>query len=69
MVRTELILYWSYGFAQEIHPFETNKSHEVNQMLKNVEFRGIPFGDQDGRCLRGRAATADWRPLNSIFLN
>jgi hypothetical protein len=69
MVRTELILYWSYGIAQEIHPFETNKSHGVNQMLKSVEVREIVSGGQTGRCLRGRAATADWQPLNSIFIN
>ena len=69
MVRTELILYWSYGFAQEIHPFEMNKSHEVRQMLKNVEIREDVFSGQAGRCLRGRAATAGRRPFNSIFLN
>jgi hypothetical protein len=59
MVRTELILYWPYGFAQEIRTFGTNKSHGVNQMLKNVEVGEIVFGGQTGRCLRGRAATAD----------
>jgi hypothetical protein len=31
-----LILYWTYGFAQEIHTFETNKSHGVSQTFKNV---------------------------------
>jgi hypothetical protein len=61
MVRTELILYWSYGLAQEIHTFETNKSHGVSQTLKNVEAREIVSDGQTGRCLRGRATTADWR--------
>ena len=69
MVRTELILYWSYGFAQEIHPFETNKSHEVRQTLRNVGIREGVFSGQAGRRLRGRAATAGCRPFNSIFLD
>jgi hypothetical protein len=39
MVRTELILYWSLSFSQEIHRFEMEKSHAVSQMSENGGYR------------------------------
>jgi hypothetical protein len=60
---------WSYGFAQEIHTFETDKSRAVSQTLRNVCFRGSVVDDQTGHCLRDLVATDGRQSFNSIFLN